>query len=343
MKAEQAPDCGRKGRGVLGLLPLLWMVLLCLGGCQAARRENPSPPPVIEMSSPSPEDSDIAFPLGGRWPEGPDEGPDCESTSGTAADSLPVSDPSGSGQPGDTTPTWQPALAADYPSDADCTDQQLLEKWLAVEGLTETDLEALGCWQLILVSAQPGEEPNRTLTVCYERVQDGGFAPAEGLTRMEGYVGKNGIRHDRRRNTNTSPAGLWPLGFAFGNEEPPKGLKLPWRQVDPDSDWVCDEDSRFFNTWQERGDPMVPEGWSEDVEHLEDYPKQYAFACVIGFNRPPETVPDRGCAIFLHCSEGPTGGCVGLSREDMLSVLNWLNGEKQPYILITGAEAASDP
>ena len=327
MKAEQAPDCGRKGRGVLGLLTLLWMVLLCFGGCQAARRENPSPPPVIEMSNPEEWNQSAAETANPPLSPPGDRGGGPLAVEGSA--------------PPQTTDDPNPADA--FPADSDCTDRQLLEKWLAAEGLTETDLEALGCWQLILVSAQPGEEPNRTLTVCYERGQDGGFAPAAGLTRMEGYVGKNGIRHDRRRNTNTSPAGLWPLGFAFGNEEPPKGLKLPWRQVDPDSDWVCDEDSRFFNTWQERGDPSIPEGWSEDVEHLEDYPKQYAFACVIGFNRPPDTVPDRGCAIFLHCSEGPTGGCVGLSREDMLSVLNWLNGEKQPYILITGAEAASDP
>lgn len=325
-------------------LLLLTAMLLCFSGCLAAspdrQQKAPDLPPKLVMSCPATAEADAAFSPEESRSDGPEAGTDCPGVPETTVDSVPVPEPSESCQSGDTTSTWQPALAGSYPDDSDCTDQQLLEKWLAAEGLTETDLEALGCWQLILVSAQPGEEPNRTLTVCYERAQDGCFAPATGLGRMEGFVGKNGIRHDRRRNTNTSPAGLWPLGFAFGNEEPPKGLKLPWRQVDPDSDWVCDEGSRFFNTWQERGDPSIPEGWSEDVEHLEDYPKQYAFACVIGFNRPPDVVPDRGCAIFLHCSEGPTGGCVGLRREDMRRVLQWLNGEKAPYILITGEEKA---
>lgn len=286
------------------IFPCLLALLLLIGGCRTdgALRTNPSPPPVIEMSNPE------------------------------ALHPLAVEGPASSETRDDPNP------AAAYPADEACTDQQLLEKWLAVEELTEADLEALGCYQLILVSAQPGGTGSETLTVCYERGAEGGFQPAAGLPRMRGSVGKNGIRHDRRRNTNTSPAGLWAIGYAFGNEAPPQGLKLPWRQVTPDSDWVCDEDSRFFNTWQERGDHAVPEGWSEDVEHLEDYPKQYAYACVIDFNRPPDVIPDRGCAIFLHCSEGPTGGCVGLPREDLLAVLQWLNGEKLPYILITGEE-----
>ena len=148
--------------------------------------------------------------------------------------------------------------------------------------------------------------------------------------------------HDRRRNTDTTPAGLWAIESAFGNDRPPVGLRMPWRQVTPYSDWVCDEESVYFNTWQERGDPTLSETWSDDVEHLEDYPKLYAYACVIGFNRPPEVVPARGCAIFLHVSDGPTGGCVGLPREDMLAILGRLDPGKNPYILITGADESCD-
>lgn len=239
-------------------------------------------------------------------------------------------------QRGDTTPTWRPELAENYPQDGNCDGNMLLEKWMAVEGLTTADLDARNCRQLILVSAQPLDGVT-TLTVCYERVADGSFCPVSGLDRLQGFVGKSGILHDRRRNTNTSPAGLWAIGTAFGNEAPPENLKLPWRQVTPNSDWVCDEQSPYFNTWQERDDPnLIP--WSDDVEHLEDYPTQYAWACVIEFNRPPDVVPDRGCAIFLHCAKTGTGGCVGLRREDMLSVLKWLDAEKNPYILITGTE-----
>ena len=150
-----------------------------------------------------------------------------------------------------------------------------------------------------------------------------------------------GIMHHRKRNTDTSPAGLWSLGLAFGNEAKPEGLNMPWRAITPNSEWVCDEESPYFNTWQERGDPTLAYTWNDDVEHLADYQTQYAYACVICYNTAPYTIPNRGCAIFLHCSTGPTGGCVGLEREDMLRVLLWLNPEENPHILITGYESGA--
>lgn len=238
-------------------------------------------------------------------------------------------------QPGDTAAIWDAARAEHYPHDEECSDLELLEKWLAVEGLTLTDVEELGCRQLILTAAQDTDGVE-TVTVCYE-YEDGAWVPVEFLGRMFGWVGKNGIMHARLRNTETSPAGLWALGMAFGNEKKPEGLKLPWRDVTPQSDWVCDAASPYFNTWQERDDPMLECTWDYgDVEHLEDYPISYAYACVIEFNTFPYTMPDRGCAIFLHCATGYTGGCVGLPREDMLAVLRWLDPDQTPYILITG-------
>lgn len=238
-------------------------------------------------------------------------------------------------QPGDTQYSWQPELSADYPADEDCSSREFLEKWLAVEGVSLADLDERDCRQLIVTAAQ---EPDgvETCTTCYQKQDDGTWQAVEGLSWMSGWVGGNGIMHGRRRNTETSPAGLWSLGLAFGNEARPDGLQMPWRDVTPDSDWVCDEDSIYFNTWQERGDPLVQAVWSDDVEHLEDYPESYAYACVIRFNTAPYTIPDRGCAIFLHCSKRATGGCVGLPEADLVSTLLWLKPEQKPHILITG-------
>lgn len=328
---------------LLGLLPMF--LFLC--GCSVFAANSPHPelarPAVLEMSPPvvilppiseetvpsaaADDTTEDTTPVTGEQAE-PGTEPYIEQTE-PPTPAIPY-------QIGDTTPTWQPELAENYPQDSACDAEQLLEKWMAVEGLSPADLEARDCRQLILVSAQPADGVT-TLTVCYERAADGAFLPVAGLDRLQGFVGKNGIMHDRRRDSNSSPAGLWAIGTAFGNEAPPENLKLPWRQVTPNSDWVCDENSPYFNTWQERDDPeLLP--WSDDVEHLEDYPTQYAWACVIEFNRPPDVVPDRGCAIFLHCAKTSTGGCVGLRREDMYSVLQWLDPEKKPYILITGAE-----
>ena len=361
---------------LLWLLPLVLILCGCGGLAAAAPHTEPVQPAVLEMSPPvvilppisdetvpssiAEDTTEDTTPLTSEQTEEPSTEPQLAQTETLAAvTEHPTSTPASTTptepsptmttapppeppvpmipyQRGDTTPTWRPELAENYPQDGDCDGNMLLEKWMAVEGLTTADLDARNCRQLILASAQPSDGVT-TLTVCYERGADGTFYPVSGLDRLQGFVGKSGIMHDRRRNTNTSPAGFWAIGTAFGNEAPPEGMKLPWRQVTPNSDWVCDDQSPYFNTWQERGNPgLIP--WSDDVEHLEDYPTQYAWACVIEFNRPPDVVPDRGCAIFLHCARTGTGGCVGLRREDMLSVLKWLDTEKNPYILITGTE-----
>lgn len=241
-------------------------------------------------------------------------------------------------QPGDTTPTWNPGKADAYPEDFDCTPEQFFEKWLDVEGLTLQDLMDRGCGQLVIVSAQKSDGVE-TLSTCYEQDPDGSWNAVDGLIQMTGHTGSNGICHERKRNTNTSPAGLWKLGTAFGNAAEPDGLQIPWRQITPQSDWVCDADSIYFNTWQERDDPTLSEEWNYgDVEHLEDYPKAYAYACVIEFNTAPYTIPDRGCAIFFHCSRGATDGCIGLSQSNMVQVLRWMDADRNPFILITGEQ-----
>ena len=239
-------------------------------------------------------------------------------------------------QPGDTASTWDAVKAEDFPPDLWCTDMGLLIKWMAVEGLTWEDLDARDCDQLILAVAQDFDGVS-TVTVCYERQEDGAWAPVEHLGRMAGYTGSKGIQHDRQRNTRRSPAGLWGLGSAFGLAKMPEGLKLAWRDITPQSDWVCDAESIYFNTWQERDDASLTETWNwDDVEHLEDYDVTYRYGVVIRYNTPPYVIPHRGCAIFLHCSDHPTSGCIGLLEEDMLETLLWLDHSKNPHILITG-------
>ena len=69
-----------------------------------------------------------------------------------------------------------------------------LAKWLAVEGLTLSDLEDRGCTQLVLTVARE-EDGVSTLTTCYV-MEDNAWHAQPGLTRMAGYTGSNGIAHD---------------------------------------------------------------------------------------------------------------------------------------------------
>jgi len=313
----------------------IWISLvlcLLLAGCgsSAVPEAPPEPPapPVEEIPLPAPQPAEVPEPAPAPDPQPVPLPVWVESDWQQGAPVTP--------QPGDTVQTWVPEKAVDYPADLWCTDLGLLEKWMAVEGLTFADLDARECDQLILAVALDTDGVS-TITICYERDTSGNWTPVEHLGRMTGYTGSKGIQHDRQRNTRRSPAGLWGLGSAFGVAEMPDGLKVAWRDVTPQSDWVCDAESLYFNTWQERDDPALTESWNwNDVEHLEDYDVTYRYAVVIQYNTPPYVIPDRGCAIFLHCSDHPTSGCIGLLEEDMLQTLRWLDHSKNPHILITG-------
>lgn len=78
------------------------------------------------------------------------------------------------------------------------------------------------------------------------------------------------------------------------------------------------------------------EGWNDDVEHLEDYINSYAYAWRHSLQYAALYCPGTGCAIFFHCSKGPTAGCIGLPEADMVRTLLWMDPEQNPHILITG-------
>lgn len=239
-------------------------------------------------------------------------------------------------QPGDTRDTWDPARAQGWPADDACTPTELLGKWMAAEGLTFADLDDRDCRQLVL--AVCSEKPGTLSRVCCLEEREGRWAAAEGMERFPGWCGPNGLNHDRREGDNTSPAGLWPLGLCFGTEEKPAGLRMPWRDITPNSDWVGDHDSPYYATWQEWGTPGLAPYDRKAGEVLSHYPTPYALSCVIRFNAPPFADPKKGCAIFFHVSDHPTAGCIGMLKPDLTRVLTWMEPEKYPHILITGVQ-----
>ena len=48
------------------------------------------------------------------------------------------------------------------------------------------------------------------------------------------------------------------------------------------------------------------------------------------------TVPGAGSAIFLHCGDGYTAGCLSVPTEDMKDLLLWVQADCDPMILILG-------
>lgn len=145
--------------------------------------------------------------------------------------------------------------------------------------------------------------------------------------------GANGLTEGatRTQGTDTTPAGLYALPYAFGIAPAPAGTEYGYRRVTPDSWWCQDNASGSYNRWVE---PLPADCAPGEAEHMTSYARQYAHGMVIAFNydRP---VRGRGAGIFLHVDgKGATAGCVSVPEAAMRAVLRWADPRRQPHIAI---------
>lgn len=132
-------------------------------------------------------------------------------------------------------------------------------------------------------------------------------------------VGENGPGKQSEGDTKT-PLGTWIIGEAYGINDDP-GCKVPYTKVTDDMYWCATgSNGKKYNTLIYKSDDPNAD-YSED-EHLIDYPGVYNYLLDLGYNKAG--APYAGNAIFLHCWRGansPTGGCVGISEENMKKIL----------------------
>lgn len=148
------------------------------------------------------------------------------------------------------------------------------------------------------------------------KAKDGKYEPVFNCPAV---VGKNGPGKQSEGDTKT-PLGTWVVGEAYGIKDNP-GSKIKYTKVTEDMYWCAtgNNGKNYNKLIYKSENPDVD--YSED-EHLIDYPVVYNYLLDLGYNAA--CAPYAGNAIFLHCWRGensPTGGCVGISEENMVKVL----------------------
>lgn len=148
------------------------------------------------------------------------------------------------------------------------------------------------------------------------KAEDGKYTP---VFTCPAVVGKNGPGKQSEGDTKT-PLGTWTIGEAYGINDDP-GSIVPYTKVTDDMYWCATgSNGKKYNTLIYCSDDPNAD-YSED-KHLIDYPVVYNYLLDLGYNKAG--APYAGNAIFLHCWRGensPTGGCVGISEENMVKVL----------------------
>jgi len=173
-------------------------------------------------------------------------------------------------------------------------------------------------------------------------------------TILDGVTGKKGLAwgigiHDsltldtidaytqKMEGDMKSPAGIFNIGTCYGYADSlPFSSSLTYVAIKPSFHGVDDPSSEFYN---QIIDTENLQGSSEDYYNSFEVIKRkdnlYKWFFQIKHN--PDNTPSKGSLIFFHvwrdASHG-TAGCIATSEENILSVLQWLNSDKSPKIII---------
>ena len=145
---------------------------------------------------------------------------------------------------------------------------------------------------------------------------------------VKGRIGRNGAGKLKEGDKKT-PIGIYKFNMAFGVLGNPGITAMPYIQLNESHHWVDDSNSQYYNQFVSTNEVVID--WKSS-EHLYKVVPQYNYALSINYNE--ECVPNKGSAIFLHCTSrnfGTTAGCVAIPEEYMIKVMKNL---KQDCIIV---------
>jgi L,D-peptidoglycan transpeptidase YkuD (ErfK/YbiS/YcfS/YnhG family) len=225
---------------------------------------------------------------------------------------------------GGTTPTSTPTSGS--------REARVAATHVVLDGVRVT-LPA-GSSQVVTVNHTAGSRARVTL---WQRGA-AGWQPLARSTR--GHLGYGGLVRPRHRHqgTGTTPLGSYRLLSSFGTHPAEPGWRLGHRTIAPGDYWVEDNRSTYYNRYRNKAEGRfrwwLPESDFNSSERLTDFPKQYEYAIVTGYNYDAQ-VRRRGAGIFLHVNgRGATAGCVSAPRWFLRTTLAALDPAQRPVIAI---------
>ena len=170
-----------------------------------------------------------------------------------------------------------------------------------------------GTTQVVTVNHTKGY---RARIVLWRKTDDGWDRKLRARART-GYGGLV-VGSKRKQGTGTTPLGTYDLIYSFGTHSRSAGWDLGHRRIRKGDYWVQDNGSAYYNRYRNKAAGgfrwWLPSSSPNSSERLRDFPHQYEYSIVIGFNYD-EPVRHRGSGIFLHVNgDGATAGCVSAPR-----------------------------
>ena len=160
-------------------------------------------------------------------------------------------------------------------------------------------------------------------------------------------VGRNGLAWDDRtpfikygtprvkhEGDGCSPAGIFDLGPAFGyNAE--EGLKIKYMKTDGNDLCIDDPGSDYYNQFISTDTININDHDWKSFENMKRQDALYEYGVWVQYNSQ-DIRASYGSCIFLHVwrdDHSPTSGCTSMSRENILTLLQWLDSTKHPVLI----------
>jgi L,D-peptidoglycan transpeptidase YkuD (ErfK/YbiS/YcfS/YnhG family) len=182
--------------------------------------------------------------------------------------------------------------------------------------------------QVVIVYADTATSTVATLET-YQKIGDEwrvAFPP------MPAWIGSNGFTDHPEEGVPGTPTGVYAFGPTLYGLGPKLTFHYPYHHLVAGDYWNENSDSAGYNTFVHGKNPGGPS------EALWLSGRAYTYFAFIAHNVP--AAPGKGSGIFLHQSlDKPTAGCVGLSHDDLVTVLTWLDPAASPRIVMGPAQA----
>lgn len=130
-----------------------------------------------------------------------------------------------------------------------------------------------------------------------------------------------------------SPAGMFPLTFAFGTSMKPESITFPYTRLGQSTECVDDATSHHYNRIVGR-DQVGIFDWKSSEKMIQILP-EYDLGVFVAYNSYP-VVKGNGSCIFLHIWKDPstpTAGCTAMNRFDLERIVSWLEPGHHPYLV----------
>jgi L,D-peptidoglycan transpeptidase YkuD (ErfK/YbiS/YcfS/YnhG family) len=143
-------------------------------------------------------------------------------------------------------------------------------------------------------------------------------------------LGKAGIRKKKREGDNITPKGTYKIIRMYCRKDRIRQVKTKIRiyKINKKIGWCDDPKSEKYNQLIK-----LPTKFGHEKFYRKD--RLYDLILVLNYNMNP-IIKNKGSAIFIHLARRnyyPTKGCIALSKNNLLMILNKINKNTQIKIL----------